>query len=251
MQAPQLSPSITLDGFRDCHSRWLAITHRAPASHFSFVYGVLSTKIYCRPTCAARPARRANVVFYDTKFEAQRDGFRPCKRCKPDNALFFGDKEEVVLKTLALLRTQHGGSVMKRGLKELAKEVGVTPSYLCRVFKKTLGITIKVYMMEFERRPGDAEIQRFSHSPNNVGSVVQDAGEGPLTPASTARSPPVPIGDWRNQLAEGYVGNLEVDSASNFNLDEWFLTEEFMDLASSYGDPQVNHDDISQEHASI
>lgn len=221
----QSSPSITPDGFQDPHTRWLAITNRAPASHSSFVYGVVSTKIYCRPTCTARPARRANVVFYDTNDEARRDGFRPCKRCKPDDALFLGDKEEVVLKTLALLWMQDGGLVMKRGLKDLAKEVGVTPSYLCRVFKKTLGVTIRRYCLEFEKESGDFELPSSSQSPNNIESVVPDAGEGFLMPpASTVRSPSIAIGDWRKQLTEGgYVGSLEVDPACSLSLDEWFF----------------------------
>lgn len=233
MRTSQLRPSITPDGFQDSHSRWLAITHRAPASHSSFFYGVVSTKIYCRPTCSARLARRANVVFYDTNDEAKRDGFRPCKRCKPDDARFFGDKEEIVTKTLALLRTQNGKFVMKRGLKELAKEIGVTPSYLCRVFKKTLGITIGEYMTEFEKEPGDVETRKYPPLPNqspNVGSVVREAGEGHLTPASTSRSPPVAMGCWRDQLAEGYMGRLEVYSPCNFYLDERFLVEGFMNL---------------------
>ena len=65
-------------------------------------------------------------MFYDTEDQARRDGFRPCKRCKPDNTTFVGETEEVVTRTLAFLRIKKDDLTMKRGLKELATEVGVT-----------------------------------------------------------------------------------------------------------------------------
>ncbi|KAK0609049.1 Bifunctional transcriptional activator/DNA repair enzyme Ada [Lasiodiplodia hormozganensis] len=70
--------------FNNPHTRWRALTARDPAAHASFVYAVLSTRIYCRPTCPARLARRANIVFYDAAAQAAAAGFRACKRCRPD-----------------------------------------------------------------------------------------------------------------------------------------------------------------------
>lgn len=192
-----------LNQFQSPHSRWLALTHRTPSSHSSFLYGVKSTKIYCRPTCSARLARRANVVFYDSADQARRDGFRPCKRCKPDNPAFVGESEELVSRVLALLRVKSrnkscGAVAMKSSLKELAKEVGVTPSYLCRVFKKTMGMTVGVYMMEFDKE-----------------SAVQSP-------------PPPPTNDLTSDLTteseEDIAGNVDC----SFNLDEWFCTDEFL-----------------------
>lgn len=193
--------------FQSPHSRWLALTHRTPSSHSSFLYGVKSTKIYCRPTCNARLARRANVVFYDTADQARRDGFRACKRCKPDNPAFVGESEEVVSRVLALLRAQStrssydGAATMKRSLKELASEVGVSPSYLCRVFKKTMGVTLGVYMMEFER--GNTLQSTFDNTPN------------------------IEASDTPTIVSERSAGNVDL----GFNLDEWFCMEEF------YNDP--------------
>jgi methylphosphotriester-DNA--protein-cysteine methyltransferase len=188
--------------FQSPHSRWLALTHRTRSSHSSFLYGVKSTKIYCRPTCSARLARRANIVFYDSADQARRDGFRPCKRCKPDNPAFVGESEEVVSRVLALLRGNSKGSnynngqvTMKRSLKQLAEEVGVTPSYLCRVFKKTMGVTIGVYITEFEKE-----------------STVQF----PTNNIDAANIPTIEI--------EEDAGNMDC----GFNLDEWFFTDEFL-----------------------
>ncbi|KAL2864797.1 metal binding domain of Ada-domain-containing protein [Aspergillus lucknowensis] len=215
--------------FQSSHSRWVALTHRAPSSHSSFLYGVKSTKIYCRPTCPARLARRANVVFYDTEDQARRDGFRPCRRCKPDKAGFVGEREEVVTRTIALLRIKKDELTMKRGLKELAKEVGVTPSYLCRVFKKTMGVTVRAYMMEFEREGSEDETESSVQSPNELGSDLAEVATGPLTSEIPARSRlPMPVDSLKGGLEEQNVGDVKEALDFNFNLDEWIWTENFL-----------------------
>jgi hypothetical protein len=166
-------------------------------------------------------------VFYDTEDQARRDGFRPCKRCKPDNAGFVGEREEVVTRAIALLRIKKDELTMKRGLKELANEVGVTPSYLCRVFKKTMGVTVGAYMTEFEKEASGGETESSVQSLNKLGSSVVDTGTGPRTSAITTRSPPAPVKGLKGGLAEDDVGNEETMDL-DFNLDEWFWTEEFL-----------------------
>jgi methylphosphotriester-DNA--protein-cysteine methyltransferase len=227
MQSQTPRSSVRPYPFQSSYSRWLALTHRAPSSHSSFLYGVKSTKIYCRPTCSARLARRANVVFYDTEDQARGDGFRPCKRCKPDNTTFVGEREEVVTRAITLLRIKKDDLTMKGGLKELAKEVGVTPSYLCRVFKKTMGVTVGAYMKEFEREASEGETESSVQSPSKVGSGVVDVGTGLLTPATTARSPSSPVEGRKGGPAEEDVGNVEEALDLDFDFDEWFWTEDF------------------------
>lgn len=173
-------------------------------------------------------------MFYDTEDQARRDGFRPCKRCKPDNAGFVGEREDLVTRVIALLRIKRDGLTMKRGLKELAQEVGVTPSYLCRVFKKTMGVTVGAYMMEFEREASEGETQSSIQSPNKIGSGVMDVGTGHLTSAISARSPLAPVEDLKGGLVEEDVGNVDEALDFNFNLDEWFSTEDFLN-DSIYG----------------
>ncbi|KAL3479826.1 metal binding domain of Ada-domain-containing protein [Aspergillus californicus] len=187
--------------YQSTHSRWHALTHRTPSSHSSFLYGVKSTKIYCRPTCTARLARRANVVFYDTAEQAQRDGFRPCKRCQPDNTGFVGEREELVTKVIELVLQRRED----RGLKELAAEVGVSPSYLARVFKGCMGVTVGKYVMEFERTIPE---QRRYEDQASTGSS--------LSPSSQT-------------LVED-VGR------EDFDLDEWFWTEDFLNASLSHRD---------------
>lgn len=173
-------------------------------------------------------------MFYDTEDQARRDGFRPCKRGKPDNADFVGEKEEVVTRAIALLRIKKDGLAMKRGLKELAKEVGVTPSYLCRVFKKTMGVTVGTYVKEFEKEASEGETESSAQSPNQLGSGVVDVGTGLLTSAITARSPPALVEDLKGGLAGEDVGSIEETLDFNFNLDEYFWTEDFLN-DSIYG----------------
>ncbi|KAL8853180.1 MAG: hypothetical protein Q9221_001914 [Calogaya cf. arnoldii] len=224
--------SSSSDPFQSSHARWLALTHRAPSAHSSFLYGVKSTKIYCRPTCSARLARRANVVFYDTEDQARCDGFRPCKRCKPDNTAFIGEGEAVVMRAISLLRTKTDDLTVKRGLKELAKEVGVTPSYLCRVFKKTMGITIGTYMKEFEMESSEAETTSSVQSPSEFGSALDDLELGLPTPITTAKN--LAVGG----PAERGVGNVSVapdldlgfedwNWTEDINFDDWFWNEDF------------------------
>ena len=63
--------------------RWAAVVARDDAD---FYYSVRTTGVYCRPSCAARRPRRENVAFHATTADAERAGFRPCRRCRPDEA---------------------------------------------------------------------------------------------------------------------------------------------------------------------
>jgi AraC family transcriptional regulator of adaptative response/methylated-DNA-[protein]-cysteine methyltransferase len=65
------------------NARWEAVRRRDPAAVGAFVYGVRTTAVYCRPSCGARLPRRENVSFHATGADAERAGFRPCKRCRP------------------------------------------------------------------------------------------------------------------------------------------------------------------------
>ena len=71
-------------GFSSDHDRWAVVVARDGDADGSFYYSVATTGVYCRPSCAARLARRANVAFHDTCADAERAGFRPCKRCRPN-----------------------------------------------------------------------------------------------------------------------------------------------------------------------
>src|SRR4051812_38827809 len=64
--------------------RWTQMRARDASADGTFFYSVKTTGVYCRPSCAARPARPENVAFHATAEQAERAGFRACKRCKPN-----------------------------------------------------------------------------------------------------------------------------------------------------------------------
>jgi len=229
--------------YQTSHARWSAISQRDAAAHCSFIYGVKTTGIYCRPTCTARLARRANVVFYDNIDQARGAGFRACQKCKPDDVAFYGQKEEVVVSVIEMLRTQRYDATMKWSLKELAKQVGVTPSYLCRVFKKTMGTTIGEYMRQFEVVSNAAATGEPVLSPcttdttivspeclspdSEVGlscSRIDNSGAQPVVLASQIHTTAHSCGFYTS--GEARIHDEEAFDI-DFDFDEWVWTEGF------------------------
>ena len=66
-------------------TQWNAVLNRDTSVTGEFIYGVKSTRIYCRPTCPSRRPLRKNVLFFATTAEAREQGYRACKRCRPDD----------------------------------------------------------------------------------------------------------------------------------------------------------------------
>ena len=220
--------------FQTPHARWQALTHRSPAAHSAFVYGVKSTKIYCRPTCSARLARRANVVFFDTRQQALVDGFRPCKRCQPDDEAFFGESERLTSKVISLLRDGKVDAATSGGIKALAKEAGVTPSYLCRVFKKVMGVTIGTYMREFDKQP--AAQQTFQSLPESTDCPGSNEWIAGLTPDhSNTFTGPVSGSD-------GSLGFTPMGQSDQATMSIWDFNFDVTELAVSdthFADPET------------
>jgi hypothetical protein len=104
---------------------------------------------------------------------------------------------------------------MKRGLKELAEETGVTPSYLCRVFKKTMGVTIGAYIKEFERVTSDLESES-SFSPDSALPRLE-LRTGLVTTAKAIESP----------IAEKDLAIAAEALDLNFDFDQWFMNGGF------------------------
>ena len=97
---PKLQASSS--GFDEQDPRWRAVITRDWEADGRFVYCVQTTGIYCRPSCPARRARRENIVFAESAAAAERAGFRPCKRCRPESR---GLLEQQRGKIVAICRT--------------------------------------------------------------------------------------------------------------------------------------------------
>ncbi|MBK3421366.1 Ada metal-binding domain-containing protein, partial [Methylobacterium ajmalii] len=80
----------------DDAARFAAVARRDRAADGLFVYAVRTTGVYCRPSCAARPARPENVSFHPTCAAAEAAGFRPCRRCRPNEASLAERQAEAV-----------------------------------------------------------------------------------------------------------------------------------------------------------
>ena len=112
-----------------------------PAADGTFFYSVKTTGVYCRPSCAARPARPENAGFHLTAAAAERAGFRPCKRCKPDQPPLA---EQHAAKVAEICRLIENAETVP-GLAELADHVGLSAYHFHRIFKAASGLTPKAY----------------------------------------------------------------------------------------------------------
>lgn len=125
--------------------RWRALATRDPNANGHFFYSVKSTQIYCRPTCPARLARRANISFQKTIAEAEALGFRACKRCRP-NVENEDPQDKAVAKALGFIEeAARKGDAKKLKLHDIAKKVGLTPRYFHKIFKDKTGTTPREY----------------------------------------------------------------------------------------------------------
>jgi AraC family transcriptional regulator, regulatory protein of adaptative response / DNA-3-methyladenine glycosylase II len=106
-----------------------------------FVTAVLTTNIYCRPSCPVRPPFARNVRFYPTAAAAQRDGFRACKRCRPDaspGSPEWNVRGDVVARAMRLIAD---GTVDRDGVTGLAARLGYTVRQLERLMQAEVGAT--------------------------------------------------------------------------------------------------------------
>jgi AraC family transcriptional regulator of adaptative response/methylated-DNA-[protein]-cysteine methyltransferase len=121
--------------------RWASLIGRDASADGKFYYSVKTTGVYCRPSCAARPARPENVQFHLTCEDAEKAGFRPCKRCKPNQAGISEQTARKIAKACRLIeRSQDAPS-----LKQLADYVGMSTFHFHRTFKSITGLTPTEY----------------------------------------------------------------------------------------------------------
>jgi len=126
----------------DVESSWRAVESRDATFDGVFVYAVRSTGVYCRPGCPSRRPQQDQVVFFNTGAEAREAGYRPCRRCHPDEALPASAQAELVQHACAILDASEDSTP---GLEALASELHLSPSHLHRIFKATTGLTPRQY----------------------------------------------------------------------------------------------------------
>jgi AraC family transcriptional regulator of adaptative response/methylated-DNA-[protein]-cysteine methyltransferase len=122
-------------------ARWQAVERRDRAADGTVYYSVLTTGVYCRPSCASRRARRENVAFHATCAAAEAAGFRPCQRCRPNEAPLAERQASAVAKACRLIEEADE----MPSLDALAKAAGMSRFYFHRIFKAATGVTPKAY----------------------------------------------------------------------------------------------------------
>ncbi|HEX9954893.1 MAG TPA: bifunctional DNA-binding transcriptional regulator/O6-methylguanine-DNA methyltransferase Ada [Allosphingosinicella sp.] len=144
---------------------WAAVTRRDRAADGRFVTGVLSTGIYCRPSCAARHPKRENVRFFADGGAAAEAGLRACLRCKPDEV----SREAAALdKALRLI----GEAEEVPSLERLAEAASYSPFHFHRLFKRATGVTPAAYARA-KRAKAMAEMLEGNE---RVTDAIYDAG---------------------------------------------------------------------------
>ena len=168
--APAASLSPPSQSYGSDEARLAAVRGRDGGADGRFVYSVATTGVYCRPSCAARPARRENIAFHADGAAARAAGFRPCKRCRPDEPPLAARHATAIA---AACRTIEEAEEAP-SLAALAEAAGMSPYYFHRVFKASTGVTPKAYASA--RRA--ARLRAGLESGERVTDAIFDAGYG-------------------------------------------------------------------------
>ncbi len=146
--------------------RWPALVARDPKADSAFFYSVRTTGVYCKPSCAARLPRPENVRFHATVQDAEKAGFRPCKRCRPneDSARW----EETIARICRIIAEAEATPQ----LQELAREAAMSPFHFHRTFKKHTGLTPRAYAMAQKR----LRVRKSLGSQNSITAAIYEAG---------------------------------------------------------------------------
>jgi AraC family transcriptional regulator of adaptative response/methylated-DNA-[protein]-cysteine methyltransferase len=148
--------------------RWAEVVARSTGADGKFYFGVKTTGVYCRPSCPARAARPENVDFYAMREEAERAGFRPCKRCQPDRAPLVEQYAEMVARACRVIEE----SETIPALKDIATRVGMSVYHFHRVFKHITGLTPRQYATAQREKRVRNQLGRGS----SVTDAIFDAG---------------------------------------------------------------------------
>jgi AraC family transcriptional regulator of adaptative response/methylated-DNA-[protein]-cysteine methyltransferase len=142
--------------FSNDDERWAAVRRRDASADGIFFYSVRTTGVYCRPSCAARLARRENVHFHSTCEEAEHAGFRPCKRCRPTEPPAAEQRAAAVAKACRLIEAAEDPP----NLGALAEAAGMSRFHFHRVFTAVTGVTPKAYVAAHRAQRVQTELSR-------------------------------------------------------------------------------------------
>ena len=148
-----------------------AVAARDVACDGRFFYGVITTGVFCRPSCNARRARPENLRFFQDAESARAAGFRPCKRCRP------GETAPGLSKLIDVARYMESHADQRLTLSVLAKRAALSPSRFQRVFKSAFGVSPKAYHDAIRMKRFKAALK----GGDNVTGAIFSAGFGSMS----------------------------------------------------------------------
>lgn len=152
-------------------ARYLAMLARDTNADGLFLTGVLTTGVYCRPGCAARPPKRENVRFFATATEARAAGLRACKRCRPDDLPPKAELDARMAEAARWIET-HADEALT--LPRLARRAGLSPSYFQRRFIAAIGVSPKELQAACRLKRLKAQLREG----DSVAGAIFEAGYG-------------------------------------------------------------------------
>jgi len=132
---------MTLVQYNSYEARWKAVSENNSNADGAFYYAVITTGIYCRPSCRSRLPNRSNVEYFTTFDDAEAAGYRACKRCRPAATSNVEKTEQKIIHACRIIE----GSETPIKLEELATQINLSPYHFHRLFKKIVGVTPKQY----------------------------------------------------------------------------------------------------------
>jgi AraC family transcriptional regulator, regulatory protein of adaptative response / methylated-DNA-[protein]-cysteine methyltransferase len=166
---------------RESGSRWRAVQTRDRRADGSFVYGVRSTGIYCRPSCPSRKPHRKQVVFFSLPEAAEQRGFRECRRCRPRTVPMRDSRIATVARVCCEIEAHVEAdpgidlrSDTQLTLAALGKSARMSPHQLDRAFRTAMGITPRQYADAQRMRRLKSNLKKG----DNVTTALYEAGYG-------------------------------------------------------------------------
>lgn len=154
--------------------QWEAVMRRDRSADGTFFYSVRSTGVFCRPSCPSRRPRREHVGFHVSAADAERAGFRPCRRCRPTEApLDVRHRQAVAAACRAIEASEATPS-----LDELAAGAGMSRFHFHRLFKTTTGVTPRAYALAHRA----ARVRRALTANARITDAIYEAGFGSTGP---------------------------------------------------------------------
>lgn len=147
---------------------WRAIIENDRDYDSVFRYAVKTTKIFCRPSCHSRLPKRENIEIYYELSQPEKEGYRPCKRCRPTDRVIdnFVWTEEIE----AILQQNYQQNLT---LEELSSLAHGSESYLRHVFKKTTNQTPQQRLLEIRMTHAKNELL---HTDKSIQQIANDVG---------------------------------------------------------------------------